>query len=266
MTRAALSQIFHAPSNHCVRHNRLPILRVAAVSALAIIAAAGLRASHDGCAPTRTCAAACTLIRRQVFPRSLLGPRLLTERQPAVAGEYTEEGVASWYGNPFDGRRTSNGEIYDMHQFTAAHRTLPFGAVLRVTNLSNGMQTQVRINDRGPFVANRVIDLSLSAAQAIGMVGPGTARVRIEMISGPNPQLGYFGVQVGAFAVEANAEKLRAQLSARYSSVSVALYNSPNGNFYRVRVGRVPTEEAADQIAAQLHGEQFTTFVVRLDN
>src|ERR1700722_13519843 len=186
--------------------------------------------------------------------------------KPAIPGEYVEEGVASWYGDPFNGHRTSNGEVYDMHSFTAAHRTLPFGAVLRVTNLSNGMQTQVRINDRGPFVANRVIDLSLSAAQAIGMVGPGTAHVRIEMISGPNPQLGFFGVQVGAFSVEANAEKLRAQLSARYSQVSIALYNSPNGNFYRVRVGRVPTEEAAGQLAVQLQAEQFTTFVVRLDN
>ena len=128
------------------------------------------------------------------------------------------------------------------------------------------MQTDVRINDRGPFVANRVIDLSLSAAQAIGMVGPGTARVRLEMISGPNPQLGFFGVQVGAFSVEANAEKLRTQLSARYSSVSIAIFNSPTGTFYRVRVGRAPTEAAAAQLATQLQAEQFTTFVVRLDN
>lgn len=153
-----------------------------------------------------------------------------------------------------------------MHLFTAAHRTLPFNAVIRVTNLSNGMQTEVRINDRGPFVANRVIDLSLSAAQAIGMVGPGTASVRLEMIAGPNPQLGYFGVQVGAFTVEANAEKLRAQLSARYSAVSVVTYDSPTGTYYRVRVGRVPTEDAANQIAVQLQSEHFTTFVVRLDN
>jgi rare lipoprotein A len=115
-------------------------------------------------------------------------------------------------------------------------------------------------------VANRVIDLSLSAAQAIGMVGPGTAHVRLEMISGPNPQLGFFGVQVGAFAVEANAEKLRMQLSERYSQVSIVPFNSPNGNFFRVRVGRVPTEAAATQIATQLQAEQFTTFIVRLDN
>ncbi len=115
-----------------------------------------------------------------------------TERQPAVPGEYVEEGVASWYGVPFNGRRTSNGEIYDMHEFTAAHRTLPFDAVVRVTNLRNGKQTQVRINDRGPFVADRIIDLSLSAAQAIEMVGPGTAQVRLEIIAGPNPDGGRF--------------------------------------------------------------------------
>ena len=137
---------------------------------------------------------------------------------PPVPGEYVEEGVASWYGDPFNGHRTSNGEIYDMYQFTAAHRTLPFNAVvLRVTNLTNGKQTEVRINDRGPFVGNRMIDLSLSAARAIEMVGPGTAHVRLEMISGPNPAVGGFGVQVGAFLVKENAEALtRETLESRY--------------------------------------------------
>lgn len=188
------------------------------------------------------------------------------ERQPAIPGEYIEEGVASWYGDPFNGRHTSNGEIYDMHQFTAAHRTLPFNAVVRVTNLRNGKQTEVRITDRGPFVANRVIDLSLSAAQAIDMVGPGTAPVRLEMLSGPNPQSGFFGVQVGAFQSQDNAERFRAQLATRYPNVSIAHYDSPNGPFYRVRVGRLPTEAAAQQLAGQLHAsEQLTTFVVRLD-
>jgi rare lipoprotein A len=189
------------------------------------------------------------------------------ERQPAIPGQYVEEGVASWYGDPFNGRRTSNGEIYDMHQFTAAHRTLPFGAIVRVTNLRNGKQTEVRITDRGPFVANRVIDLSLSAAQAIEMVGPGTAPVRLEILGGPNPQVGFFGVQVGAFQSQDNAERFRAQLAARYPSVSIATYDSPNGMFYRVRVGRVPSENAAQQLADQLRsGEQLTTFVVRLDD
>ena len=263
MTRAVRSPNFAGLSNQFLRHTHCSFLRLAGASALALVAAAG-------CAHRTTVARQPAPAPQPLPPPSVpsqpSGPPPATERQPAVAGVYTEEGVASWYGNPFDGRRTSNGEIYDMHQFTAAHRTLPFGAVLRVTNLSNGMQTQVRINDRGPFVANRVIDLSLSAAQAIGMVGPGTAHVRIEMISGPNPQLGYFGVQVGAFSVAANADKLRAQLSARYSPVSVVLFTSLDGTFYRVRVGRASTEEAANQLAGQLRAEQFTTFVVRLDN
>lgn len=177
-----------------------------------------------------------------------------------------EEGVASWYGIPFDGHRTSNGEIYDMHQLTAAHRTLPFNAVVRVTNLTNGKQTQVRINDRGPFVANRIIDLSYSAAQAIGMVGPGTAQVRLEILGGPTPAPGFFAVQVGAFVREENAQRLKAQLETSYSPVNVVPYDSPNGLFYRVRVGRFDTEDAARQLASQLHeNDRFTTFVVRLD-
>jgi len=195
------------------------------------------------------------------------GPPPAVERQPAIPGEYVEEGVASWYGPQFDGHRTSDGEIYDMNGFTAAHRTLPFGALVRVTNLSNGLQTEVRINDRGPFVANRIIDLSLSAAKAIQMVGTGTAMVRLEMISGSNPQTGFFGVQVGAFLVQENAEKFRDQLAERYSPVSIVPYDSPNGMYYRVRVGRVPSEDAARQLAAQLQADdQLTTFVVRLDN
>jgi len=188
------------------------------------------------------------------------------ERQPAVPGEYIEQGIASWYGVPFDGHRTSNGEIYDMHQFTAAHRTLPFGAIVRVTNLRNGKQTEVRINDRGPFVADRVIDLSLSAAQAIDMVGPGTAPVRLEMIAGSIPLVGFFAVQVGAFQFEENAERLRARLAMTYSPVSIAPYDSPNGLFYRVRVGRLPSEAAAQELASELQSnEQLTAFVVRLD-
>ena len=167
---------------------------------------------------------------------------------------------------PFDGHRTSDGEIYDMHQFTAAHRTLPFNSIVRVTNLSNGKQTEVRINDRGPFVANRVIDLSFAAAQAIGMVGPGTAQVRLDLVSGPNPSAGFFGVQVGAFLRPENANRLKAQLEPRYAPVNIATFDSPSGVFYRVRVGRFDTEAAARQAASQLHRlDGYTTFVVRLD-
>jgi rare lipoprotein A len=153
-----------------------------------------------------------------------------------------------------------------MHEFTAAHRTLPFGAVVRVTNLRNGKQTQVRINDRGPFVADRVIDLSLSAAQAIEMVGTGTSQVRLEVIAGPNSVAGVFAVQIGAFVKQENAQNLKVQMEARNLPVAIVTFDSANGLLYRVRVGRLATEEAANQLAAQLHStDQFTTFVVRLD-
>jgi rare lipoprotein A len=184
-----------------------------------------------------------------------------------VPGEYTEHGVASWYGAPFNGRPTSNGEIYDMYQLTAAHRTLPFNAVVRVTNLGNGKQVNVRINDRGPFVANRIIDLSYSAAEAIGMIGPGTAEVRLDVVAGPDPNVGFFSVQVGAFQIEENAERLQKQLSERYTPVTVAEFDSPNGVYYRVRAGRLPSEAAARELLGQIEQQEKTiAFVVRLDN
>jgi rare lipoprotein A len=195
------------------------------------------------------------------------GPPPPAERMPAIPGQYVEEGVASWYGDPFNGRHAANGEVYDMYQLTAAHRTLPFNSIVRVTNLATGKQTQVRINDRGPFVANRIIDLSLSAARAIDMIGPGTAQVRLEVVGGTtNPTAGFFGVQVGAFLQKENADNLRDRLAARFAPASVVPYDSPNGTFYRVRVGRVPSEDAASQLAAQLHDETHATaFVIRLD-
>jgi len=98
------------------------------------------------------------------------------------AGELRLEGIASYYADEFDGRPTSNGETYDMHALTAAHRTLPFNTRVRVTNLSNGKSVVVRINDRGPFVSDRIIDLSYGAAEEISMVGPGTARVTLEIL------------------------------------------------------------------------------------
>lgn len=196
------------------------------------------------------------------------GPPPAIEHQAPIPGQYVEEGVASWYGVPFNGRRTSNGEIYDMHTFTAAHRTLPFNTVVRVTNMRNGKQTEVRINDRGPFVANRIIDLSMAASEAIEMIGTGTAQVRLEIVSETaNPTTGAFGVQVGAFLQAENANKLKAQLEQQYPPVSVATYDSPSGTFYRVRVGRFATEDEAQDLANRLHTEQgYTTFVVRIDN
>ena len=185
---------------------------------------------------------------------------------PAPLG-YTEEGNASWYGVPFNGRRASNGEIYDMYKLTAAHRTLPFDTVVRVTNVNNGKFAVVRITDRGPFVENRIIDLSFAAAQQIESVGPGVVPIRLEVISGSvDPTAGFFTVQVGAFRDRGNAERLREKLNAAYSPIYIQTYDGPDGVFYRVRVGKISGEDAARQYATQLKTHDgFTTFVVRLD-
>ena len=153
-----------------------------------------------------------------------------------------------------------------MNQPVAAHRTLPFGSVVRVTNLRNGRQIEVRIIDRGPFVGGRIIDLSFAAAREIDMVGTGTASVRLELVSSPAPPLtGNFTVQIGAFLQRENADRLRAQLAARYP-VSLVDYDAPGGHYYRVRVGREPSQQAAQQLAAKLAADGgFQTFVVRLD-
>jgi len=185
----------------------------------------------------------------------------------AAMSAYSEEGNASWYGVPFHGRRASNGEIYDMHKLTAAHRTLPFDTVVRVTNLSNGKSTVVRITDRGPFVDNRIIDLSMAAAREIESIGAGVVPVRLEILSTSiDPTAGFFTVQVGAFRDRGNAERLRERLNASYSPIFIQTYDSPDGLFYRVRVGKVPGEDAAQQFGEQLRNrEGFTPMVVRLD-
>jgi peptidoglycan lytic transglycosylase len=186
--------------------------------------------------------------------------------QPVEPGTYVERGIASWYGPPFDGRRASDGEIFDMRQMVAAHRTLPFGSIVRVTNLDNGLQAEVRIIDRGPFVEGRIIDLSLAAARAIDMVRSGIAPVRLELVASPAPLNGVFAVQIGAFEKHANADRLRARLAARYP-VTLQEFDAPAGHFYRVRVGREPSQEAAEKLAEQLAREDgFQTFVVRLDD
>ncbi|HXJ05503.1 MAG TPA: septal ring lytic transglycosylase RlpA family protein [Candidatus Acidoferrum sp.] len=180
---------------------------------------------------------------------------------------YVEEGNASWYGEPFNGRRASNGEIYDMYKLTAAHRTLPFNTVVRVTNLHNDKSTTVRITDRGPFVENRIIDLSLAAAREIESVGPGVVPVRVEVLTpGIDPTSGYFTVQVGAFRDPNNAQRLRDRLNLSYSSIFIQQYDSPEGTYYRVRVGKISGEDAARQLGEKLRDQEgFTPFVVRLD-
>jgi rare lipoprotein A len=198
-------------------------------------------------------------------PSPAPGKRSKTPPLPAPVG-YTEQGNASWYGVPFNGRRSSNGEIYDMGKLTAAHRTLPFETIVRVTNLNNGKTTTVRITDRGPFVDNRIIDLSQAAAREIESIGPGVVPVRLEVLGNVDVNAGFFTVQVGAFRDRANADRLRDRLSASYSPIFIQQYDLPDGAFYRVRVGKISGEDAAQQYADQLRSKEgFTPFVVRLD-
>jgi rare lipoprotein A len=186
-------------------------------------------------------------------------------QEPAPVG-YTEEGNASWYGNPFHGRRSSNGEVYDMYKLTAAHRTLPFETMVRVTNLNNGKTTTVRITDRGPFVDNRIIDLSQAAAREIESIGPGVVPVRVEVLGNVDVTAGFFTVQVGAFHDRGNAERLRDRLNASYSPIFLQQYDSPDGAFYRVRVGRISGQQAAQDFGEKLrNAEGFSPMVIRLD-
>ena len=177
-----------------------------------------------------------------------------------------ETGVASWYGHPYHGRPAADGEIYDMESFTGAHRTLPFGTWVRVVNLSNQKTVDVRIIDRGPFVDGRVIDLSHAAAQAIDLIGPGVARVRLDILSTPPAGTAgdWYGVQAGAFADPDRAERLRGSLEREYGSARLVLRpGSPA--LWRVIVGREPSEQAAANLAIKLRQEAGTAFVVRLD-
>lgn len=168
---------------------------------------------------------------------------------------WTETGIASWYGHPYHGRRTSNGETYDMNKMTAAHKRLPFDSWLRVENLRNGMKTQVRINDRGPFVGRRIIDLSRAAASDIGMISTGTARVRLTLIRPPGRarqrasgqgrrstqpvtrrQRGQFDIQIGVFANQANAQGIAARVR-KWGHQTDIQQSSVNGQTrYRVLV------------------------------
>jgi rare lipoprotein A len=185
--------------------------------------------------------------------------------QPLPAG-YTEEGIASWYGIPYHGRRAADGEIYDMETLVAAHRLMPFNTWLRVTNLTNGRTVDVRIIDRGPFVEGRIIDLSKAAARQIELIGPGVGRVRLEVIAAPRdiPTNDFYAVQVGSFTVLANAEQARAQYAQRYGGAQLAVKSGPVTR-WRVLVGKFPTLESARELANVLSAEDPEIFIVRLD-
>jgi len=171
-----------------------------------------------------------------------------------------QHGVASWYGKKFHGNPTASGEIYDMYQLTAAHKTLPLGTCAMVTNLENNRSVEVKINDRGPFVKGRIIDLSYAAARSIDMVEKGTARVKVVVLKRRSlivrsESKGFgrgFTVQVGAFADKGNAMKMTKALGKEIRDVYISVFETRETRYYRVRVGHFNTRERAYRLAAKL--------------
>jgi rare lipoprotein A len=170
-------------------------------------------------------------------------------------------GVASWYGGEFHGRPTSSGEVYDMYQLTCAHNTFPLGTTVMVTNLENGRSLELKVNDRGPFVKERIIDVSYAAAQMLGMWEKGTALVKVEAIGPVIEQVQRFTLQVGSFADETNAQKLAEQLRKSFENVYVATVETLTQKYHRVRVGQFETREAALVIAEKLSQMGFKVLV-----
>jgi len=183
---------------------------------------------------------------------------------PKVEKRQTQEvqyGVASWYGDDFHGKPTSSGEIYDMYQLTCAHNTLPLGTTVMVTNLENGRSVEVKVNDRGPFVKERIIDLSYAAAHILGMWEKGTALVKLEAFGPFVEGVQRFTVQVGSFIDEANAQKLADQLRQAFDDVYVTTVETITQKYHRVRVGQFETQEPALSIAEKLSQMGFKVLV-----
>ena len=153
--------------------------------------------------------------------------------------------VASWYGSDFHGKPTSSGEIYDMYQLTCAHNTFPLGTVVMVTNLDNGRSLELKVNDRGPFVKERIIDLSYAAAQILGIWEKGTAFVKVEAMGPLIEQIQRFTLQVGSFIDEAKAKNLADQLRKNFENVYVTTVETLTEKYHRVRIGQFETKELA---------------------
>jgi rare lipoprotein A len=191
-------------------------------------------------------------------------------QQPEPHGKpvSSEIGLASWYGPPYTNRKAADGSIYDQNAMTAAHRTLPMGSIVRVTNLTNNESVIVRITDRGPFIDGRIIDLSLAAAKMVDIYRPGTAKVRVEAYAPPagSDPTGRWCVQIGAFLDEADAIQLKNDLTRRYATAKVIEFAGPTGHWVRINPknqDKATANEIADSIHIPDPGAQ--PYLVRLD-
>ena len=189
------------------------------------------------------------------------GPGLRSRPWEDLSGE---TGLASWYGVPYHGRRTSSGEVYDMYQLTAAHRDIPLGSWVEVTNLTNGRSLTVRINDRGPFVEGRVIDLSYAAASLLWITGPGVVPVRVRLSQLPVGASGSarYSVQVASFTAESSAQALKAELEQKVRGVHVVKALIGGETYYRVRIGTFASRSEAQGTAERLAGLGYRVLIM----
>jgi rare lipoprotein A len=177
----------------------------------------------------------------------------------------TEEGLATWYTAP-KGRKAANGQVFNDHALTAAHRTLPMGSLIVVTNLKTGQSAAMRITDRGPFVEGRLIDLTIASAKATGVYQAGTARVRVDVYRTPKPinTGGRWCVQIGAFSSQRKANKLKAQLQRKYPNANVIEFSGEDSYWVRIRP-EGDDRKQAERIARNLHPAEGEAFLTRLD-
>ncbi len=186
---------------------------------------------------------------------------------PTAKPLFIQLGKASWYGAPYHNRKAANGEVYDMNAMTAAHLTLPLNSLVRVTNMKTNQSVVVRITDRGPFVEDRIIDLSMAAAKAIDVWRHGTALVKLEVLQSPAPIRtgGRWAVQLGGFPEEREARQIQSNLSRRYQTAKVLAFSSPIGDWWvRVRVLH-DDKRRAEEVAHSSPAAHDHTFLVRLD-
>jgi len=262
----------------CLRHR--PLLRASHSRwprrALLLLAAAALLLPGIGCSKKKTAYApppppppAAAPAPAPSAPANGSKPSATTPSihvDPHARVIWKQEGYASWYGPNYNHRRAANGEVYDQEQMTAAHNTLPLNSIVRVVNLKTGQIALVRITDRGPFVPDRIIDLSVASAKALGVYLPGTAPVRLEVLSAPHPieSGGRWCVQIGAFQTQDAAIRLKQHLLHRYPDAQVIQFKGPTGYWVRIRVPE-DDKEKTRQVYAKTKVDEGGVYMVRLD-
>ncbi len=244
---------------------RLPLAATLGCAAMLPITGCHKSRVHD---PGYTSAGSAPNLDRNTFP---VRPPAAQKQDPGLQEKNlgrpvsSETGLASWYGPPYHHRQAADGSIFDQNALTAAHRTLPLGTIVRVTNFASGESVVVKITDRGPFVRGRVLDLSLAAAKAIGVYRAGVARVRIDVYAhaSADPQ-GHWCVQIGAFPNQDEAVQLKNDLKLRYQTARVIEFAGPTGHWVRINPAD-PNRATAARIADSIHVPDAEPYLVRTD-